>query len=123
MAQALFSNVNLQWTEETCKAVGVAGNRPASQPRLWSTLPALFVSGTLDANTPPFQAEEVRWGFPNSTHLIVENGGHETLPAAEVQTVVVDFFKGQDVKGRAVSFERPHFLTVEEAKSQPAGLR
>lgn len=121
--RALFSNVNLQWTEETCKAMGVPENGAALQPRLWSTLPALFVSGTLDANTPPFQAEEVRWGFPNSTHLIVENGGHETLPGSEVQAVVVSFFKGQDVTGRAVSFERPHFLTVEEAKAQPANRR
>ena len=123
MPQALFSNVNLQWTKKTCQAMGVSENSLVGQPRLWSTLPVLFISGTLDANTPPFQAEEVRWGFPNSAHLIVENGGHETLPSSEVQTVVVYFFKGQDVKGQTVSFERPHFLTVEEAKSQPASLR
>lgn len=121
--QALFSNVNLQWTTEICKAVGVPEGGAALQPRLWSTLPALFISGTLDTNTPPFQAEEVRWGFPNSSHLIVENGGHETLPSPEVQSVVVDFFRGQDVKGRVVSFERPRFLSVEEAKAQPAGRR
>jgi Predicted hydrolases or acyltransferases (alpha/beta hydrolase superfamily) len=121
--QALFSNVNLQRTAEICKAVGVAESGSTLQPRLWSTLPALFISGTLDTNTPPFQAEEVRWGFPNSSHLIVENGGHETLPSSEVQTIVVDFFKGQDVKGRTVSFERPRFLSIEEAKAQPAGRR
>ncbi|HWT03979.1 MAG TPA: alpha/beta hydrolase [Pyrinomonadaceae bacterium] len=121
--RALFGNVNLQWETNICQAVGVFGDGSASRPRLWSTVPALFVSGTLDANTPPFQAEELRWGFPNSAHLIVENGGHETLPAAEVQAVVVDFFKGQDVKGREVSFRRPRFLTVEEAKSRPASFR
>lgn len=91
---------------------------PATQPRLFSTVPALFVSGTLDANTPPFQAEEVRWGFPESTHLIVENGGHETLPGEEVQAVVVEFFKGADVRGRAVSFAPPRFLSIEEATAQ-----
>jgi pimeloyl-ACP methyl ester carboxylesterase len=115
---ALFSNVNLQRTTGICQAVGVMTNDPASQPRLFSRIPALFVSGTLDANTPPFQAEEVRWGFPDSTHLIVENGGHETLPSAEVQSVVVDFFKGVDVRGRAVWLARPDFLSVEEAKAQ-----
>ncbi|MBA2734735.1 MAG: alpha/beta hydrolase, partial [Acidobacteria bacterium] len=120
---SLFSNVNLQRTAAICQAVGIPESGSTLQPRLWSLLPTLFVSGTLDTNTPPFQAEEVRWGFPNSTHLIVENGGHETLPAAEVQTVIVDFFKGQDVKGRTVSFERPHFLSVEEAKAQPASRR
>ena len=121
--QALFSNLNLQRTAEICKAVGVPESGSTSQPRLLSTLPTLFISGTLDTNTPPFQAEEVRWGFPNSAHLIVENGGHETLPSSEVQTVIVDFFKGQDVKGRTVSFERPHFLSVEEAKAQQASRR
>lgn len=122
-AQALFSNVNLQRTAEICQAVGIRESGSTSEPRLWSTLPALFISGTLDTNTPPFQAEEVRWGFPDSAHLIVENGGHETLPSSEVQTVVVDFFKGKDVKGRTVSFERPRFLSVEEAKATPANRR
>jgi len=121
--QALFSNLDLTSRAEFCKAVGVSENGSALQPRLWNTLPTLFVSGSLDTVTTPFQAEEVRWGFPNSTHLIVENGGHETLPSSEVQTVIVDFFKGQNVKGRTVSFERPHFLSVEEAKAQPASRR
>ncbi|HKR00279.1 MAG TPA: alpha/beta hydrolase, partial [Pyrinomonadaceae bacterium] len=76
---ALFSNLNLQWTGDICKSVGVAEKGFAARARLWSTIPTLFISGTLDANTPPFQAEEVRWGFPNSVHLVVENGGHETL--------------------------------------------
>jgi pimeloyl-ACP methyl ester carboxylesterase len=111
---ALFSNVNLQRTAEICNAVGVKVNDPSSQPRLSSAVPALFVSGTLDANTPPFQAEEVRWGFHDSAHLIVENGGHETLPSAEVQAIVVDFFKGLDVRGRTVAFARPAFLSVED---------
>ena len=103
--------------------MGIPESGSTLQPRLWGLLPTLFVSGTLDTNTPPFQAEEVRWGFPNSTHLIVENGGHETLPSSEVHAVIVDFFKGEDVRGRTVSFERPHFLSVEEAKAQPASRR
>lgn len=121
--QALFSNLNLASTAEFCKAVGVSENSSASQPRLWNTLPALFISGSLDTVTTPFQAEEVRWGFPNSTHLIVENGGHETLPSKEVQAVALDFFKGLDVRGRTVSFDKPKFVSVEEAKAQPASRR
>ena len=120
---ALFSNVNLQRTADICKAVGMRPNDPSTQPRLFSRIPALFVSGTLDANTPPFQAEEVRWGFPDSTHLIVENGGHETLPSADVQAVVVDFFKGVNVRGRTVAFARPDFITIEEAKAPPPQRR
>ena len=83
---------------------------------LYSTVPTLFLSGTLDSNTPPMNAELMRWGFPNSTHIVVENGFHETLPDDSVQAVVVDFFKGQDVSERHVKFEPPHFLSLEEAK-------
>ncbi|MFL6228136.1 MAG: alpha/beta hydrolase [Pyrinomonadaceae bacterium] len=122
--RALFSNVNLQWTSGVCQSLGVAERQgESSRPRLWSTVPTLFISGTLDTNTPPFEAEEVRWGFPNSTHLVVENGGHETLPSEQVQSVVLDFFKGQDVSPRRVVFARPRFLSVEELKSMAAGTR
>jgi hypothetical protein len=62
------------------------------------------------------KAERMRFGFPRSTHIVVENGFHETLPAWDVQTVVVDFFKGQDVTDRLVVFETPHFLAVDDAK-------
>ena len=129
-AGALFSNVNLQWTSGICASVAATATKSATKntgvpppARLWSTVPALFVSGTLDTNTPPFQAEEVRWGLPNSAHLVVENGGHETLPSEEVQRVVVDFLKGLDVRGRVVAFEPPRFLSVEEAKAQTTQRR
>lgn len=119
----LSSNINLQWASGVCKSLGVAGQNATLTPRLWSTTPALFISGTLDTNTPPFQAEELRWGFPNSTHLIVENGGHETLPSEEVQSIIVDFFKGQDVGARSVRFAPPRFMSIDELKSKGAGGR
>jgi pimeloyl-ACP methyl ester carboxylesterase len=73
-----------------------------------STVPALFISGALDSNTPPYQAEEVRWGFPNSAHVIVENAGHEstlTLPAT--RQLLMDFLTGQDVSGRRIVATSP----------------
>lgn len=73
-----------------------------------STLPTLFISGTLDSNTPPYQAEEVRWGFPNSVHIIVENAGHEsTLPLPDVQRLIVEFLSGAEVAGRRVVAPSP----------------
>lgn len=73
-----------------------------------STRPALFISGSLDSNTPPYQAEQVRWGFPSSIHVIVENAGHEsTLPLPEVQKLMVDFLMGGDVSGRRVVAPSP----------------
>lgn len=116
---ALMSNVNLQWSPDICRHTGSSDLGSSFRSRIRSTLPTLFVSGTLDPNAPPSQVEEVRRGFPKGAHLIVENGGHEILPATEVQNVIVDFFKGQDVSGRMLSFPRPRFVSVEEAKSPP----
>jgi hypothetical protein len=43
-------------------------------------VPTLFVSGVLDNNTQPFQADDVRKTFKNSTHLVIDNGGQESMP-------------------------------------------
>ena len=73
-----------------------------------SQLPTLFISGSLDSNTPPYQAEEVRWGFPRSVHVIVENAGHEsTLTLPEMRNLMVDFLKGVDVSGRRIVAPSP----------------
>jgi pimeloyl-ACP methyl ester carboxylesterase len=101
-----------------CAEVGNPDLGPEFLSPIWSTIPALFLSGSMDSETPPGNAEDVRWGFPNSVHIIVKNGFHETLPAREVQDLVVDFFKGQDVSGRRVHFDRPAFLSLEQAKAQ-----
>ncbi len=53
---------------------------------IWSTVPALFLSGSMDSETPPSNAEDVRWGFPNSVHIIVENGFHEPYPRVKSRT-------------------------------------
>lgn len=106
---------NLQLRPEVCAAIAVRPQAPRAP--LWTTAPALFLSGTLDGNAPPFQAEQVRWGFPNSVHVIVENAGHESLPAKEVQALMADFFRGTDVSGRQVRLDPPQFPSVEEAKA------
>jgi pimeloyl-ACP methyl ester carboxylesterase len=121
--RALMSNVNLQWSPGLCRLTGSANLGSNFRSRIRSSLPVFFVSGTLDPNAPSSQAEKVQRGFPNSVHLIVENAGHESLPAAEVQSVIVDFFRGHDVSRRRVSLPRPRFLSVEEAKSQPPARR
>jgi pimeloyl-ACP methyl ester carboxylesterase len=107
--------MNFSWPE-ICDGVVKRAPRAAATPPLWSTVPTLFLSGTLDSTTPPFQAEAIRWGFPNGTHIVVENAGHETLPYDEVQAVVVDFFKGADVSGRSVRLQRPRFVGPDEAR-------
>ncbi|MEJ7671756.1 MAG: alpha/beta hydrolase [Chitinophagaceae bacterium] len=117
----LFSNVNLQWSGKICDLIGIKRTDDLTRKRIFSTIPTLFVSGTLDTNTPPFQAEEIRWGFPNSSHLIVEFGGHETLPSPDVQAVVLDFFKGINIQNRNISFNTPDFISPTQLKSSGRG--
>lgn len=73
----------------------------------------LFISGTLDSNTPPSQADAVRKTFKRSTHLVVENGGHEDLmPNAEVKRAVVRFMKGEDVSDVRVAYPALKFVPI-----------
>ena len=58
----------------------------------------VIISGSLDNNTPPFQADEVRRHFKQSAHIVVENAGHESmLDKPETQQAIVDFLLGKDV--------------------------
>src|SRR5215472_8148464 len=104
---SLFSDVSrIDMQPEVCKqALGNFTLGSEYFALLYSPVRTLFLSGTLDADTPPTKAERIRFGFPRSTHIVVENGFHETLPAADVQALVVDFFKGQDVTDRHIVFE------------------
>ena len=62
--------------EEACDGWGV-GSLPETYRRpVKSGVPALFISGTLDGRTPVANAEEVRKGFRNSAHLIVDGASH-----------------------------------------------
>lgn len=65
---------------------------------LRSTVPTLFLSGSLDFNTPAYQAASIQKQFPNSTHLTVENAGHEQiLTNKTVQQAIAQFLQGKAV--------------------------
>lgn len=93
---------------QVCELLEIRALPESFRTPVMSPLPALFISGSLDSNTPPYQAEEVRWGFPNSVHVIVENAGHEsTLTLPETRRLMVDFLKGEDVSGRRIVAPSP----------------
>jgi pimeloyl-ACP methyl ester carboxylesterase len=87
---------------------------------IWSDTRTLFVSGTLDAKAPVFEAEEIRVGFPNSAHLIVENSFHETVSIPEVQRVIADFLAGSETASQRLVLPPPQFLTIDQAKTPTA---
>jgi pimeloyl-ACP methyl ester carboxylesterase len=79
-----------------------------------SSVRTLFLAGSLDWNTPPFQAEQARWGFPNSALIRVENAGHEQiLPNPAVHEAIARFLKGEDVSGVVASNPPLRFVPLE----------
>jgi pimeloyl-ACP methyl ester carboxylesterase len=95
---------------EMCRSVGVPALGDAYRSPLISAVPTLFVSGSLDTQTPPHQAERVRWGFLNSAHIVVENAGHEsTLDVPAVLSSIARFMRGEAVASQSVRLPMPKF--------------
>lgn len=81
---------------------------------LISPVRILMLSGSLDWNTPPYQAERLRFGLPNSSHIIVENAGHEQiLPQPHVQRAILTFLMGQNVKSEQISLPKMKFVPIK----------
>jgi pimeloyl-ACP methyl ester carboxylesterase len=62
-----------------------------------SDVPVQFISGTLDGRTPVENAAEVRSGFPNSGHLVLEGAAHSDdllLSSPRISQIALDFLTG-----------------------------
>ena len=113
-----FPRINYPYPD-VCGAVGVPDLGESFRSTVSSPVPSLFVSGSLDCQTPPYQAEHARWGFTDSWHLIVENAGHEDLDSnAQVGMAIVEFFRGRGAKSGTIEMARPKFQTVQEVSQR-----
>jgi pimeloyl-ACP methyl ester carboxylesterase len=75
-----------------------------------SNVPTLFMSGTLDGRTYPESAARIATGFPNATHLIVENGGHNLFEAApEIQEFIVAWMRTGKLPATTIALPPPRF--------------
>lgn len=76
-----------------------------------SKVPVLFISGTFDGRTPPSRAEDVRKGFRNSSHLIIEGASHDDdlfLSTPVIRETILSFMNGGKlVETKTVSVEPP----------------
>lgn len=82
-----------------------------------TAVPTLFFSGELDNNTQPFQADEVRKSFKNSTHIVIPNAGHESMLTDErCQQTMVDFLNGTDVSKVKIALPPLTFVPIPEEK-------
>lgn len=85
-----------------------------------SDIPALLLSGSLDWNAPPHQAEEIVRGFSNAVHIIVENAGHEQiLKHPETAKAIFNFLAGEDVSGISPSYPPLQFVPVDPEADGP----
>ncbi|HEX8625014.1 MAG TPA: alpha/beta hydrolase [Allosphingosinicella sp.] len=110
----LFRDLNFPYMEG-CSGWGVKPIGPGFWAPVRSSIPVLFISGTLDAKTPPFQAEETRRGFPNSAHLIVDGAVHSNplfLSNPRIKDVIFDFLAGKRVLDGRLVAEPIKFLSA-----------
>lgn len=81
---------------------------------LRSDVPALLLSGSLDTNTPAYQAERLKVGLPNATHLVVKNAGHEQVQFHKEMTgTIIDFLNGEDVSNLQMSYPAIQFKPIK----------
>jgi pimeloyl-ACP methyl ester carboxylesterase len=100
---------------DVCTAWGNPDAGPAFRTAAKSRVPTLFISGTLDVRTPPGNAEEVRKGFPNSVHLIIEGAVHSDplfLSSPQIKDVMLEFMKGQKVSTTGIRLETLKFVSL-----------
>jgi len=86
-----------------------------------SNVPALFISGTLDARTPVSNAEEYRAGFPNSAHLVVEGAVHSDplfLASPKIKDVMLDFMLGRPVTATKITSPPMKFAPLRPQASK-----
>jgi pimeloyl-ACP methyl ester carboxylesterase len=120
-ASAPFGNPidNEFLTLEFCRTAGHAAVPVEFADSVRSPVPVLLLTGSLDATNPLENAMEVARGFPNAVSFEVENAPHEALPLPPVQSAVVDWFRGTDIRERRLAVPRPRYLPVEEAAALP----
>ncbi|MEO8431012.1 MAG: alpha/beta hydrolase [Acidobacteriota bacterium] len=108
--------------EGVCRAWGVPRLSDDFRGPVSSRVPVLFVSGTLDGDTPLDNAQEVSRGFPNASRLVIEGGAHWLLGFgdAEPRAAINRFFEGKPVRADRV---RLPAIAFEAPRVAPAGAR
>ena len=83
---------------DVCDVWGSPDLGDAFRKNITTKIPALFISGTFDVRTPPSNAEEVRRGFKNSYHLIIDGAVHSDplfLSSPKILETMMQFMRGE----------------------------
>jgi pimeloyl-ACP methyl ester carboxylesterase len=98
-----------------CSGLGNLDLGPSFRAPVRSKVPALFISGTLDARTPVSNAEEVRRGFGGSVHLIIDGAVHSDplfLSSPRIKDVMLEFMKGLPVSATRLTAAPVKFTPI-----------
>jgi pimeloyl-ACP methyl ester carboxylesterase len=116
---ALLENVMDFPFPDVCDAWGNPDAGAAFRSAAKSSVPTLFISGTLDVRTPPTNAEEVRKGFPNSMRLIIDGAVHSDplfLSSPQIKDVMLEFMKGEKISTTNIRLEPLKFAPLNQPK-------
>jgi hypothetical protein len=110
--------------ESVCRAWGVPRLPDDFRAPVRSAVPALFVSGSLDGDTPQANAGEVMKGFPNGRHLLVEGAAHSLLAFQDprARAALYDFLADGRVRSDRVPLPRLAFETPRTGRADGALL-
>lgn len=98
-ANLLGDAIHAPFFDTACHACGVPQLADVFRSPLESDVPVLFVSGLLDARTPPDNVEAIRGGFSNAVHVRVSGTGHDSreLLSEEYRDLLQAFLRGEPV--------------------------
>jgi len=103
--RSIFANAVNFPSADLAKGIGVPQLPQSFTAPIRSNVPALFISGTLDSRTPPENAEEVRKGFRESAHLVLDGAGHDNdlfLSSPIILDRIGEFLAGQPVADQRI---------------------
>jgi pimeloyl-ACP methyl ester carboxylesterase len=97
--------------------IGAAWGNPdlgqAFRAPVRSSVPVLFVSGTLDGRTPVSNADEIQAGFPNGMRFTIEGAAHGDdlfVSSPAIKNVMVEFMKGNHPTTTSITIPPLPFL-------------
>ncbi len=95
----LGSAIHLPFVPSTCAACGSPDLGDGFRSPFPCDVPVLFVSGRLDARTPPENVDAIRHGFTHHAHVRVSHAGHDPreLLSEEYREMLQAFLRGDEV--------------------------
>jgi pimeloyl-ACP methyl ester carboxylesterase len=82
---------------DVCDAWGNPDLGKSFRAPVKSSVPVLFISGTLDGRTPVSSAEEVGKGFRNGKYLVIEGAWHGDplfVSSPIIKDIMLEFMRG-----------------------------